>query len=261
MRWHDVKRPVPGPAESIGGYSAGCVRGAEALPQHGAGYQIMRPSRRRAFGHPTLISYLKKLGAGVKAVGLGSVLIGDLGQARGGPSPSGHASHQTGLDVDIWYWAPDEALTRALTRREREQLAARSVVDEKAQVLEPTLSARVAALLALASKDERVARIFVHPVIKHALCQGDYPDRTFLTKLRPWWGHDDHFHVRLACPLESPECEAQAKVEPGDGCAEVASWLTPEALAAREKEHARYRAKVGSVPKLPGACDALLLTP
>jgi len=29
------------------------------------------------------------------------VRIGDLGQARGGPAPDGHASHQNGLDVDL----------------------------------------------------------------------------------------------------------------------------------------------------------------
>jgi penicillin-insensitive murein endopeptidase len=261
LRWHEVRRPAAGLAEAIGGYSAGCVRGAHALPQQGAGYQVMRPSRRRGFGHPHLVDYLRKLGASVKSAGLGSVLIGDLGQARGGPSPSGHASHQSGLDVDIWYWVPDEALSRALTRGEREQIAARSVVDEKAQIVEEAQLVRVENLLALAARDARVTRIFVNPVIKHVLCQRTPPDRAYLNKLRPWWGHDDHFHVRLACPADSTLCEPQPKIEPGDGCTEVASWLTPEALAAREKERARYRAKIGTVPKLPEACDALLNGP
>lgn len=261
MRWHEVRKPAPGQAEAIGGYSAGCVRGAHALPQQGPGYQIMRPSRRRGFGHPNLVDYLRKLGAGAKAAGLSAVLIGDLGQARGGPAPSGHASHQSGLDVDIWYWAPEIANTRPLTRAEREQLAALSVVDEKAQRVDATQLARIEGLLTIAARDARVTRIFVNPVIKHTLCQRTYEDRSFLNKLRPWWGHDDHFHVRLACPEDSKLCESQAKVEPGDGCAEVASWLTPEALAAREKEHARYKAKVGAVPKLPEACDAILNAP
>jgi penicillin-insensitive murein endopeptidase len=261
LRWHEVRRPATGGSESIGGYSAGCVRGAHALPQQGAGYQLMRPSRRRGFGHPTLVDYLRKLGAGAKDAGLGTVLIGDLGQARGGPSPSGHASHQSGLDVDIWYWAPEIANARPLTRQEREQTAARNIVDEKAQRVDESQLTRVAGLLALAARDARVTRIFVNPVIKHTLCQRDYPDRAFLNKLRPWWGHDDHFHVRLACPEESNLCEPHARVEAGDGCAEVATWLTPEALAAREQEHARYKAKVGAVPKLPDACDALLNGP
>jgi penicillin-insensitive murein endopeptidase len=261
MRWHEVRRPAPGPAEAIGGYSAGCVRGAQALPQQGPGYQIMRPSRRRGFGHPTLIDFLRKLGSGAKQAGLSTVLIGDLGQARGGPAPSGHASHQSGLDVDIWYWAPEIANARPLTRREREQIAAVSIVDEKAQRVDAAQLTRVEGLLAIAARDARVTRIFVNPVIKHSLCQRTHPDRSFLNKLRPWWGHDDHFHVRLACPEESKLCESQAKVETGDGCAEVASWLTPAALAAREKEHARYRAKVGALPKLPEACDAILNAP
>lgn len=261
MRWHEVRRPAAGPAESIGGYSAGCVRGAHALPQKGPGYQIMRPSRRRGFGHPVLIDYLRKLGIGVKEHGLSTLLIGDLGQARGGPAPSGHASHQSGLDVDVWYWTPEFANARPLTAKERESIPARSVVDEKAQQVDGNELARVEGLLALAARDERVTRIFVNPVIKHTLCQRTHADRSFLNKLRPWWGHDDHFHVRLACPAESTHCESQSKVEAGDGCAEVATWLTPEAMAAREKERARYRAKVGAVPKLPEACEELLHAP
>jgi penicillin-insensitive murein endopeptidase len=261
MGWHEVRRPARGSAEAIGGYSAGCIRGAHALPQQGPGYQTMRPSRRRGFGHPSLIEYLRKLGSDVKQAGFSTLLIGDLGQARGGPSPSGHASHQTGLDVDIWYWAPEIANSRPLTRRERETLAAPSVVDERAQSVDASQLARVETVLALAARDERVTRIFVNPVIKHVLCQRTSSDRSYLNKLRPWWGHDDHFHVRLACPAESAQCESQSKVESGDGCAEVATWLTPEALAAREGERKRYRAKIGTKPKMPTACEELLAGP
>lgn len=261
MGWHEVRRPAHGSAESIGGYSAGCIRGAHALPQQGPGYQTMRPSRRRGFGHPHLIEYLRKLGSDVKQAGFSTLLIGDLGQARGGPSPNGHASHQSGLDVDIWYWAPEIANSRPLTRRERETLAAPSVVDERAQTVDAAQLARVEKVLRLAARDERVTRIFVNPVIKNVLCQRPSKDRSYLNKLRPWWGHDDHFHVRLACPPESAQCEPQAKIEQGDGCAEVATWLTPEALAAREGERKRYRSKIGTKPKMPAACEELLAGP
>ena len=37
------------------------------------------------------------------ASGLPVFYVGDMAQPRGGPLPFGHASHQTGLDVDIWF--------------------------------------------------------------------------------------------------------------------------------------------------------------
>lgn len=260
LLWHQVRTPRRGSPESIGGYSSGCVRGAQALPLDGAGYQVMRPSRHRNFGHPLLVQYVRGLGKAAKQAGLGAVLIGDLGQPRGGPAPSGHASHQSGLDVDIWFWAPEEAASRRLTVQEREELSARNVVDTALQSVGQDYASRVNVLLRLAAKDERVARIFVNPVIKHTLCKEQHEDRAFLSKLRPWWGHDEHFHVRLTCPPDSPHCEAQSPLPPGDGCDEVGTWLTPEAKEARAKDRARYRAKIGKAPGLPQQCQALLAT-
>jgi penicillin-insensitive murein endopeptidase len=258
LLWHQVRTPRRGFPESIGGYTSGCVRGARPLALDGEGYQVMRPSRNRNFGHPLLVQYVRGLGKAAKEAGLGSVLIGDLGQPRGGPAPSGHASHQSGLDVDIWFWAPEEAAKRPLTSKEREELSARNVVDTTMQNIGQDYSSRVNVLLRLASKDEHVARIFVNPVIKHTLCKEQHEDRAFLAKLRPWWGHDEHFHVRLACPPDSPHCAAQSPLPPGDGCEEVATWLTPEAKEARDKDRARYRAKQGKAPGLPQQCQSLL---
>ena len=50
--------------------------------------------------------------------GLGVLSIGDLGQARGGPAPSGHVSHQSGLDVDIWFWLLGNGHTLSAMERE-----------------------------------------------------------------------------------------------------------------------------------------------
>ena len=58
----------------------------------------------------------------------------------------------------------------------------------------------------------QVARIFVHPAIKKALCQMAPQvgkDTSWLGKVRPWWNHHYHFHIRLTCPPGSEGCENQ----------------------------------------------------
>jgi hypothetical protein len=39
-----------------------------------------------------------------------------------------------------------------------------------------------------------------------------------MSKVRPWYGHADHIHVRLKCPTDSPDCRAQLAVPAGNGC-------------------------------------------
>jgi penicillin-insensitive murein endopeptidase len=256
--WARVSGPADGPAQAIGGYSAGCVQGAEALPLDGPGFQVVRPSRNRHFGHPALIDFVRGLGGQVHEAELGVLMIGDLGQPRGGPAPSGHASHQSGLDVDIWFWAPARAARRVLPVAERELLSERTVVSARDKARTRHWSPRIARVLALAAADERVARIFVNPVIKRELCQEARGERGWLRKLRPWWGHDAHFHVRLACPADSPGCEGQPELPAGDGCDEIADWLDEEKQAERAQERAQYRDRVRGMPALPAACSTLL---
>ena len=105
-------------------------------------------------------------------------------------------------------------------------------------------AARVARLLQITANDTRVERVFVHPIIKRELCANAGSDRAWLTKIRPWYGHDDHFHVRLACPAGSPDCAPQAKVATGDGCGEeLAWWFSPEATADRDEGGSATRAR------------------
>ena len=83
----------------------------------------MRPSRNRNWGHPDVISYIIDLSESAKKVGWKGLYIGDIAAPRGGPMPYGHQSHQTGLDVDIWF--PTKSLT--LTKKERDNIKALSV--------------------------------------------------------------------------------------------------------------------------------------
>ena len=248
--WNDVVDPAPGPPHSVGAYTAGCVQGAVALPPEGPGFQTMRRYRRRFFGHPTLIRYLQELADTAARQRLGLLSIGDLGQARGGPSPSGHASHQTGLDVDIWFWLSPNG--HPLPAAERETVGAPSMVLPNGRTLDASQwSPQHVQLLQLAAGFEAVERLFVNPVIKQTLCQQS-PGAPWLRKLRPWWGHDDHFHVRLHCPTGDATCQVQEPTPPGDGCgADLAWWFTAEARKPPP------RVGTAKVP-LPAACDEIL---
>jgi penicillin-insensitive murein endopeptidase len=210
----------------------------------------MRRYRRRYFGHPLLIHYVHALGVAAAQQGLGMLSIGDLGQARGGPMPSGHRSHQSGLDVDIWYWLP--APGHLLPSEERETVAAASMLTADGQGLEGrSWSSQQADLLRLAASFDAVARIFVHPHIKKTLC-AQFPGAPWLQRLRPWWGHDDHFHVRLRCPVGEMACQDQDAPPTGDGCGEELAWWFTE-----EARQPPPRVDVVKVP-LPAACEALL---
>lgn len=246
--------PSAGPAAAIGGYARGCLAGAAALPVDGPGYQAMRLSRHRRFAHPELVGFVERLAASLRAEGHAGLLVGDLAQPRGGPMASGHRSHQIGLDADIWYLpAPRERLSREA----RETMSAVPLVAPGTLALEAERFAafETARVLRTAAEDPAVARIFVHPVVKRALCRRVDGERAWLRKLRPWWGHDHHFHVRLACPPGEVACRAQAPPPPGDGCGEtLAWWFTEEPWAPSDAEP---RAPL-TLADLPARCTALV---
>lgn len=256
--WISPLLPAPGLAHVYGGYAAGCLAGAEALPLIGTGYQVMRPSRNRYYGHPSLTGFVRRFGRQAAMHGH-RLLIGDLSQPRGGPMPYGHSSHQNGLDVDVWFEFLDG--TRILDRRVSESRPLRSVLDRA--------SGRPDALrfngkhrndLRAAAADPQVERIFVHPSIKRALCASETQDRHWLGKLRPWWGHDDHYHVRLQCPPGSSHCVSQAPPPPGDGCGEdLANWERDARIAASRPSRPHPRRDLhGKLAALPSTCTALL---
>lgn len=257
--WAAAAAAASGSARSIGGYSAGCVRGAEVLPDSGRGFQLARPGRNKNFGHPVLVDFVRDLGAAVAESKLGVLFVGDLGQPRGGPAPNGHSSHQTGLDADIWYWHPPSARAKVLPAASRSGLSPRAIVSVEDKKATRHFTREVTAILRHAATDKRVARIFVNPLIKRELCERvPAAKRGWLRKLRPWWGHAAHFHVRLECPGDSDTCEPQGTIADGDGCAEIDWWLDEKAQADRRKKRATYRKRVRELPELPAECAALL---
>ena len=56
------------------------------------------------------------------------------------------------------------------------------------------------------------------------MCDDEKGDRSYLRKIRPWWGHHYHFHVRLKCPKGARGCTNQNPPPAGDGCAEARQW-------------------------------------
>ncbi len=220
-----ITAPSAAEPRAIGSYAKGCLAGAAALPTDGPGWQVMRLSRNRNWGHPILVDLLQRFAGDAVRDGAGGLLIGDMAQPRGGPMKTGHASHQIGLDADIWFLRMPE---KTLTRTEREELSAVSLLHSGRLKVDPAKwSDRVPRLLKRIVSYPEVERIFINPAIKQQLCETVGTDRAWLRKLRPWAGHDAHFHVRLSCPPGMAGCTPQAAVGPGDGCAELADWFRP----------------------------------
>src|ERR1700733_14863903 len=118
--------PAAMPTRVIGSYTAGCVAGAEQMPISGDTWQVMRLSRNRYWGYPETIALIKRLSEKAhKDAGWPGILVGDIGQPRGGPALSGHASHQMGIDADIWLTPMPDHL---LSRQEREEMSATMMV-------------------------------------------------------------------------------------------------------------------------------------
>ena len=245
--------PTEGPARPIGSYAKGCIAGAVSLPLDGPNWQVMRLSRNRNWGYPGTIDYIEKLSRDAAHDGWSGLLVGDIGQPRGGPTVTGHASHQMGLDVDIWF-VPMPG--RTLSTQERETMSAVSLLMTGRLSVDPKKwSALFPALLKRSVSYPEVARVFVSPAIKKELCDSAGFDRGWLRKIRPWWGHDDHFHVRLRCPPGMAGCADQAAPGPGDGCgAELADWFKPR---PPPKHPIKPKPEL-TLKDLPAACTTVL---
>ena len=256
QEWGQVSTPTAGPPQSIGFYTAGCLQGAQALPLDGPGYEVIRISRNRYWGQPVTLDFIKTLSEKVRAAGQAPLYIGDIGQPRGGPAVSGHASHQTGLDADIWF-ERQPGPRRAPAERENPKLRSLVLADDSG-IDDSVFTPQHVTLLHLAAQMPHLDRLFVNKWIKQRLCQTVTGNRAWLNKLVVWVGHDEHFHVRLHCPPGNPQCQPQAGYYADDGCGEPLDlWFTrpPVRLPPPDAPQAPYR------PKLPVACSAVLKAP
>lgn len=257
-----VQLPSLGKAMAIGYYPRGCLSGGVELPINGPTWQVMRISRNRNWGHPELVHFLERFAPlASKATGWKGILVGDMAQPRGGPLPFGHLSHQIGLDVDIWFM-PMPAHT--LSAEEREKTSATNLVSDDWKHINPkTWTPQHIAFIRTAAEQPEVERVLVNAAIKKELCRVDNGKHSsWLDKVRPWYGHHDHIHVRLKCPADSPNCRKQPPVPGDDGCSASALdyWFSDKVLHPKPKP-------AGPPPRplmlsdLPPACKTVVSAP
>ena len=250
-----IDAPTTASPAPHGGYAAGCLAGATQLPETGPRWQAMRLSRNRSWGHPDMISFIERLSRAAQAAGWPGLYVGDISHPRGGPMVSSHRSHQIGLDADIWLRAPDSLELIAL---EREQISSPSMIAADRLKVNSAWTGAHSEVIEAAARDEAVARIFVNAAIKRRLCRDrTEDDAEWLRKVRPWWGHDSHFHVRLHCP-EAGACLDQEPPPEGDGCnEELAWWFTDEALYPPPRDPEDQPPEI-MMADLPVACRGVL---
>ena len=241
--------------ESIGSYAAGCIRNAVPIPVSGEGFQVIRLSRGRYYANPETTEYITSLAKDISEKLGGILLIGDVAQRTGGPMYDEHSSHQTGLDADILFWQHPIALKRQLTITERAHIFPQSVLNyDQTGIDSFKWDVKIEEIIKIAASDKRVDRIFVNPIIKRRLCQ-THPGEKWLGKLRPWYGHDGHFHVRLKCPPGGALCETQEPLNMfDDGCgSDLDGWFRPDGRIKSQP-----RTGKATHAKLPDECIPIL---
>jgi penicillin-insensitive murein DD-endopeptidase len=259
------KGPANIKARAIGTYAKGCLAGARAVPINGDAWQVMRLSRNRNWGHPDLVALLEQLAKDARSSNeWNGLLIGDLSQPRGGPMLTGHASHQIGLDADVWLTPmPDRVLSKA----ERENISARIVVKNRKEIDPEVWTENHARLIKRAASFARVGRIFVHPPIKAELCKWAKGDRAWLAKVRPLYGHNYHFHIRMKCPAGLAGCKDQWTPKPkdGTGCGEELDyWMSDVPWVPKKRDPSLPPVKPQRPPPpltlsgLPAECRAVI---
>jgi penicillin-insensitive murein endopeptidase len=254
-------------SRSIGFYAKGCLAGAKPLSIDGPAWQVMRLSRNRNWGHPALIATLEKLAAKVKTeTKWPGLLVGDISQPRGGPMLTGHASHQIGLDADVWL---NPMPKKTLTPREREDISAVALNNDKFSDIDPKVwTPEHLKVIRLAAKMPGVERVLVNPVIKKQLCREADGDRSWLAKVRPYWGHNYHMHIRIGCPAGSDICKPQNAIPGDEECgAPLDAWLKKVRKPDFPPPPPKDKPKPAPPPKpimlkdLPGECRLVLEAP
>jgi penicillin-insensitive murein DD-endopeptidase len=261
-----ARRYLPAAADKprvVGFYAHGCIAGAEGLPINGEAWQVMRLSRNRYFAHPDMVALVKRVAAKAKkdAGWPGGILVGDMSQPRGGPMLTGHASHQVGLDADIWL---TPAPARQLSRNEREEMSATMMVrDDRLDIDPKVFTPGHLVVIRAAAQEPSVQRIFVNAAIKKALCREAKGERDWLHKIRPMYGHDYHFHIRIKCPPGSTECETQPDPGDGEGCkpADLAFWFKDSVIHPKPPKEPPKPKPPMTMAQLPPACRQVLNMP
>ena len=243
------------PPRIVGGPGPGCIAGAVPLQAEGPGFQTIRTTRSFFWGHPDTIAALQTLAARARAAGIGTLYMNDISKPRGGPFPGIHASHMTGLDADVWL---DVRPKPPLTPAQRDAVEVETLVRPDGRGVEPALwSPLHATLIRLAATLPGVDRVLVNAAIKRQLCQTVTGDRTWLARVRPWYGHAAHMHMHFRCPPNQPECADQPPPPQGEACDASLQWWFDQLDAPKPTGPVRPPKPV----VLPAACAAIMAGP
>jgi penicillin-insensitive murein endopeptidase len=203
-------RSRPLPAQSQGSPSEGTLVGGARLE----GSAVLRVVSPHRWGMPELVEMLKRSAKRVADKHPGAVLtVADLSR-KGGGEIDGHRSHESGRDADVGLY---------LLQRGRPFLPPRFATiaaDGRAQRFPSATfdDARNWALIEawLTDPDARPLQIFVAAhlrarLLEHARKIGapaNLQARAAEVMLQPRRGlpHDNHFHVRIACPRGQSDC-------------------------------------------------------
>jgi penicillin-insensitive murein endopeptidase len=122
------------------------------------------------------------------------------------------------------------------------------------------------AFIKTAAQQPGVERVLVNAVIKKELCRLEAKKpHAWMAKVRPWYGHHDHIHVRLRCPADSPNCRAQESVKDEDGCSakELDAWFSDKRLQPQisKPPPPAKPPKPMMLADLPPACKTVLEAP
>ncbi|MEY4064153.1 MAG: hypothetical protein RIR26_361 [Pseudomonadota bacterium] len=261
--WEDISRPSLGRQEIFGGYNAGCLNAASAPRDTGFGYQYISLSRNKFWGHATMNSYIERMGRAVRSQNM-SLLVADVAMPRGGPFTWDHASHQVGLDADIEFLQDPRSLQRDLTIEERENMPKHYLADEDANALIPAnWNEKYVTMLRTLAEDPEVNVMFVHPAIKKKICENPANKQRWLAKLQPWWGHNEHVHVRLKCPAGSTQCKPKPDItDIGCDSEDFLWWFSDEWRSIYEARKKAQRdnpnPEPDPLPALPSQCQSVL---
>ncbi len=194
----------------------GVQTGAVELPERGPGFQRYRPQGKNHWGRPRLVTALQRIAAEIEHEVPGAPLvIGDLAAQSGGRIP-GHASHRSGRDVDLLFYAvtPSGAPipSPGFVRYEADGLA---LVEPGAYVRLDVEREWLLIKKLVTDPELGVQFLFVSRPLEallsdYARARGEpaelvYQAQTVMLQPADSLPHDDHLHLRIACsPEEAP---------------------------------------------------------
>ncbi len=166
----------------------------------------------RTWGTPELVKMIKRAASLVARKHRGSKLfVGDMSARRGGPI-EGHNSHQSGRDVDIAFFVanskgdavhPKRFVAFDASGQARDLTWARFDEARNWTLVEALLSDEQANVRYLFISNALKARLLSYAAKKKV--SADIIAKAASAMVSPAGAdvHDDHFHVRIACPVSS----------------------------------------------------------